>query len=101
MVRKQQSSRAVQRARQRVRQVNASARKAHSIKNRLPTILEQLKRCKYLTSLADQLRTLGTAPQTLYSSDNCKKKSTMHVSHLLVTEFQNLLSMFSFLFHQK
>ena len=74
MVRKQQSSRAVQRARQRVRQVNASAQKAHSIKNRLPTILEQLKRCKYLTSLADQLRTLGTVPRVVYSSENCNNK---------------------------
>lgn len=62
MVRRQQSSRAVQMARQRVRQANASAQKALSIKHRLPSILECLKNCKYLTSLANQLHTLGTAP---------------------------------------
>ena len=59
VVRRQQSSRAVQRARQRVRQANASAQRALSIQHRLPSILECLKSCKYLTSLANQLHTLG------------------------------------------
>lgn len=56
---RRQTSGAVQRARERVRLANASAQKAHSIKSRLPSILERLKNCKYLTSLANQLHTLG------------------------------------------
>ena len=57
---RRQTSGTVQRARERVRLANASAQKAHSIKSRLPSILQRLKNCKYLTSLANQLHTLGT-----------------------------------------
>ena len=59
-VRLQQASRAVERARERVRLANCSAQKSQTVKNRLPHILEQLKKCKFLSSLADILRVLGT-----------------------------------------
>ena len=59
MVRKKQSTPAVRAVRERLRQVNASAQRAHSIRHRLPAILQRLKKCKYLSSLDSQLHTLG------------------------------------------
>ena len=58
-VRTREASSRLQRVRERVRQANALAEKAQSIRHRLPIILEQLKSCKFLTSLASLLRVLG------------------------------------------
>ena len=59
MVRKQQSNQAVLAARERVRKANSSAQKAFTIRNRLPDILMRLKSCKYLSTVACLLHTLG------------------------------------------
>ena len=68
VVRKQQSSRAVEVVRERLRQLDASAQKALSLRHRLPAILLRLKRCKFLYSLASQLQTLGKPLSTLILS---------------------------------
>ena len=58
-MRKKVKSKAVQSARERIAKANAAAQQQMKLWSRLPSMLDILKHCKYLSTVVDVLKSIG------------------------------------------
>lgn len=52
-------SRAIREARQRIAKANATAKQPMTLRSRLPSMLDALQHCKYLSTVIDVLKSIG------------------------------------------